>query len=217
MHSDINPVSDQQVNRIEAYTDPRHLQGNILITEEGNARLGDFGIIGIITDPTVMELGGTTTSKPGVCRYMAPELLNPSQFHLSNSNPSKESDIYSFAITAFEVRLPTHFTWSPLILSLCQVLTGILPYGNNRDGIIAFHVVTGERPTRPANARWLEDHIWTMITACWSESREQRWGIHAVYNQFLASATEVSDLEPGNRCVSRNGSGLKGLFPVHRC
>ena len=31
---------------------------------------------------------------------MAPELLNPS---LANSNPSKESDIYSLAMTAYEV------------------------------------------------------------------------------------------------------------------
>lgn len=78
-------------------------QGNILITEEGNACIGDFGITGVITDPTVVEPGSTTTSKPGVVRYMAPELLNPSQFGLTNSNPSKESDIYSLALTAFEV------------------------------------------------------------------------------------------------------------------
>ena len=34
---------------------------------------------------------------------MAPELLNPSQFSLANSNPSKESDVYSLAMTAYEV------------------------------------------------------------------------------------------------------------------
>ena len=64
----------------------------------------DFGITGVITDPTVVEPGSTTTSKPGVVRYMAPELLNPSQFKLLNSNPTRESDIYSFAVTAYEVR-----------------------------------------------------------------------------------------------------------------
>ena len=37
---------------------------------------------------------------------MAPELLNPLQFNLANSNPSKESDVYSLAMTAYEVRLP---------------------------------------------------------------------------------------------------------------
>ena len=149
--------------------------------------------------------------------YTAPELLNPAQFQLSDSDPSKESDVYSLAMTAFEVCLPTHFTWSSLILSLCQVLTWISPYERNWDGTIDFYAVTGERPARPANAPWLQDDIWTMITACWSESREQRWGIHAVYNQFSMSSIQVPDSEPGNRCVSRNGSGLKGLFPVHRC
>ena len=43
------------------------------------------------------------TSSPGVVRYMAPELLNPKQFGLTHSNPSKESDVYSFAMTAYEV------------------------------------------------------------------------------------------------------------------
>ena len=54
---------------------------------------------------TVMEPGSTTTSKLGVVRYMAPELLDPPQFGLADSNPSKESDVYSFAMTTYEVRL----------------------------------------------------------------------------------------------------------------
>ena len=76
-----------------------------MIDEKGVARLGDFGITGVITDPTVFE-PGYTTSKPGVVRYMAPELLNPAQFHLQNSNPTKESDVYSLAMTAYEVDPP---------------------------------------------------------------------------------------------------------------
>ena len=74
-----------------------------MITEDGDARLGDFGITAIITDPTVVERDSMTTSKPGVTRYMAPELLNPQQFGFKHSNPSKESDVYSFAMTAYEV------------------------------------------------------------------------------------------------------------------
>jgi serine/threonine protein kinase len=35
---------------------------------------------------------------------MAPELLDPPQFNLLNSNPTRESDIYSLAVTAYEVR-----------------------------------------------------------------------------------------------------------------
>ena len=67
--------------------------------------MGDFGITGVITDPTVVE-PGITTSRPGVVRYMAPELLNPTQFHLQNSNPTKESDVYSLAMSTYEVNLP---------------------------------------------------------------------------------------------------------------
>lgn len=100
-------MSDKRGSQIGTCADSRYVQGNILITEGGTARIGDFGITGIITDPTVVEPRCTTGSRsPGLVRYMAPELLNPSQFNLANGNPSKESDIYSFAMTAFEVRLP---------------------------------------------------------------------------------------------------------------
>ena len=92
--------------RLEARTDVCSLQGNILITDGGVACLGDFGITGVITDPTVMESGSITTFEPDVVRYMAPELLNPSQFYLANSNPSKESDIYSLAMTTYEASSP---------------------------------------------------------------------------------------------------------------
>jgi len=176
VHSDVNP-------------------GNILITEEGNARLGDFGITGIITDPTVVEPGSTTTSKPGVVRYMAPELLNPTQFSLANSNPSKESDVYSLAMTAFET------------------LTEILPFGQARDGIIIFHVVTGDRPPRPNDTQWLRDHVWDMLTVCWSEKREQRWGIRAVHDQFSKSSIqEVPNLEP-DIGITENPGGVAADHP----
>jgi len=131
---------------------------------------------------------------------MAPELLNPSQFSLSNSNPSKESDIYSLAMTAYEVT-SSHHKWSSLTSSLCsKTLTEILPYGNARDGIIIFHVVTGDRPPRPANARWIQDQIWNMLMICWSEKREQRLDIRAVYNQFsVSSIQEIAEAERGNQ------------------
>jgi len=77
-------------------------QGNILVTDDGTACLGDFGITGIVTDPTIV-VPGSLTSKPGFVRYAAPELLVPSKFGLANSNPSKESDVYALAMTAYEV------------------------------------------------------------------------------------------------------------------
>ena len=77
-----------------------------MIDRNGIARWGDFGITGVITDPTVVEPGSTTTSEPRVSRYMAPELLDPSQFQLQYSKPTKESDVYSLAMSIYEVDLP---------------------------------------------------------------------------------------------------------------
>ena len=62
----------------------------------------------IITDLSIVELE-MEIEWPRTdfrVRYMAPELLNPSQFHLKNSNPTKESDIYSLALTVYEVFSP---------------------------------------------------------------------------------------------------------------
>ena len=91
------------VTKDRRFTNPRSVQENILITEEGNACLGDFGITGIITDPTIVKPDSISTSKWGVTRYMAPELLDPGLFGFKHSNPSKESDVYSFAMTAYQV------------------------------------------------------------------------------------------------------------------
>jgi len=73
----------------------------------------------VITDPTVVEPGSTAESKPGAVRYTAPELLDPTQFNLPNSNPSKESDIYSLAMTVYEV-VSCHTARSPLTSPLCS-------------------------------------------------------------------------------------------------
>ena len=84
--------------------------------------------------------------------------------------------------------------------SRCKTLTEILPYGDaQRDSVIVFLVVRGGRPSRPTDRRWLQDQIWDMIVTCWSERREQRWGIRDVCNRFWeSSAQEIPSVEPGD-------------------
>ena len=172
-----------------------------MITDDGTAGLRDSGIIGCVTDPTVVESDPMETCWPYPARYMAPELLDPPLFSLLNSNPSKESDVYSFAMTAYEVRsfhtVHGHRLYHQLYN---KTLTGIIPYGDVRDWSINSRIVIGDRPPRPPNARWLKDQIWNMIMTCWSGKREQRWDIRTVYNQLsVSSIQEIAETERSNR------------------
>ena len=77
-------------------------QGNILVNDNGQACLGDFGIAQITTNPSATGSERTISSQPNACRYMPPELLHSDYDRCSYSDAG---DIYSLAITAFEVNL----------------------------------------------------------------------------------------------------------------
>jgi hypothetical protein len=80
------------------YIDAWYAQGNILITQDGQACLGDFEVIdpfrGIPPHDHKLE----------TVRYMAPERLpgNPLIPQVIYS-PSRASDVYSLAMTSFNV------------------------------------------------------------------------------------------------------------------
>jgi hypothetical protein len=66
-----------------------------------------------------------------------------------------------------------------------QVLTGVLPYSNKPD--MVNDIIHGKRPPRPTDPtqnRWLQDHVWGMITTCWSKKPEQRCELSVVYRVF---------------------------------
>jgi len=80
-------------------------QSNVLITEEGVAVLADYGLVFVIETTDF-----TSTKTAGTCRWMAPEVMNPADELLEEQDPpvlfTKESDIYAFGMTAFEVSPP---------------------------------------------------------------------------------------------------------------
>jgi len=133
-----------------------------------------------------------TSSKPGVVRYMAPEQIDPLGFGLPNGNPTKESDVYSFAMTAYEV------------------LTEVEPYANAHDGDIIIKVLAGNRPPRPQGTRWLLDPIWDMIKACWSKKPELRWDMSVVSQQLsVSNIREVVEDERGSQHVSQTSTRME--------
>ena len=74
-------------------------QNNILITQDGQACLGDFGITGAFERFFADMCGADAV------RYMAPECVLATGTYIDKENmPSKESDVYSLALTSFVVR-----------------------------------------------------------------------------------------------------------------
>ena len=67
-------------------------QTNIVIDSNFRARLIGYGPIVIISNPSTIHPGSTTSPSVGTARYMAPEPLNPAGFNLKNSNLTKKSE-----------------------------------------------------------------------------------------------------------------------------
>ena len=80
-----------------------HVQANILIDSNLQPRLTDHGIAHLMDNEMVYYFPSTTFSSEVGIRYMAPELLNPSNFRLEGSSPTKESDIYAFGLVTYQV------------------------------------------------------------------------------------------------------------------
>lgn len=140
---------------------------NILIDQNGHARLADFGLLTIVSDSTNFASSNSVTVG-GTTRWMSPELLHPDQFGLEKSRPTKESDCYALGMVIYEV------------------LSGQLPFAPLRDFIITRKVVDGERPGRPDGAKgvWFTDGIWEMVNLCWVAQAANRPSIETVLERL---------------------------------
>jgi serine/threonine protein kinase len=71
------------------------LQKNVLIDNDGNARIMDFGqaVVGDLVVNDVVPLHGATCDIPGGIRWIAPEILAYNSFE---SRKTAASDVFSF-------------------------------------------------------------------------------------------------------------------------
>ena len=82
---------------------PTFLQTNVLIGSDGVPRIAGLGSAFIPSFPI-----GWLEESFEFTRYSAPELVNPGLSGLLKAQTSKESDVYAFAVLAYEVCKAPH-------------------------------------------------------------------------------------------------------------
>jgi serine/threonine protein kinase len=96
VHGDLKPVSSIRLNKGILNTEAA-LKGNILIDDELNARICDFGIARLLAEEGTS--GFTTTSEhTGTERYLSYELILSDEL----SAPTTASDVYALACIGLE-------------------------------------------------------------------------------------------------------------------
>ena len=138
-------------------------KANILIDNSGHARLADFGLLTIVSDPANSTASSSST-KGGTTRWMSPELLEPDLFDFKDSGPTKESDCYAFGLVILEV------------------LSGQAPFPSYKEFTVMRKVIEGERPGRPQGVEgvWFTDGLWETLEQCWSHQPKDRPTVEVV-------------------------------------
>ncbi|KAJ7923525.1 kinase-like domain-containing protein, partial [Mycena leptocephala] len=120
---------------------------NILLTEEYDLQISDFGLVK--WNETSLVTGGSQGK--GTACYMAPELFGPPE----SARPSFASDVFAFVCLALEMR------------------TRKVPFFEYMDIVVPSKVMAKECPPRP-DGQEIPDYLWNLIDDCWSHKPTAR-------------------------------------------
>ena len=129
------------------------LKVNILIDNDGHARLADFNLLRMISEE---QTASTTAAKSGNARWMSPEVLLPAD--LKEGRPTPASDCYSLGMVIYEI------------------LSGRIPFDEESNYAVVLNILHGERPTRPEEPEGgrFTDGIWEILELCWKHQPADR-------------------------------------------
>ncbi|KAF9791125.1 kinase-like domain-containing protein [Thelephora terrestris] len=131
---------------------------NILIDQTRRARLADFGLLTVISDPE-NPLPSSSYAPGGTARWMSPECIFPQNFGVKTSRPSKPSDCYSLGMVIYET------------------ISGNPPFHEDRDLAVFVKVLAGERPHRELG---FVNSLWYMLERCWMPQPSDRPSVENV-------------------------------------
>jgi len=167
-----------------------------MIDETGNARLADFGLLTIISDPANF-FSSSSYTQGGIARWMSPELISPDRFGFTNDRPTKSSDCYALGMVIYET------------------ISGHLPFHGHTELFVAVKIVEGERPPREPG---FSNRLWEMLERCWMSQPNARPSIEDVL-QCLESVSQSLELPPPGVDVGMEhdsdwdlGSDSPGMF-----
>ncbi len=114
--------------------------GNILVNEDGEPKLLDFGIAKLLdTDVPASETTASRLTATGI-EPMTPDYASPEQIRAEAITTG--SDVYSLGVLLF------------------KILTGHRPYRLRSRAVTAlFHAITDEDPSRPSDVIFLEEEV----------------------------------------------------------
>ena len=152
---------------------------NILIDQDGCARIADFGLLTIVSD-SAHYTSSSTPKSAGTTRWMSPELLDPVRFGREDGRATKDSDCYALGMVILEV------------------LSGKPPFSGDGGLVVMRKVIEGERPGRPEGKEkvWFTDDLWEILEQCWLPQPERRPAIDAVLQCLERGSTTWQPLLP---------------------
>jgi serine/threonine protein kinase len=125
---------------------------NVLIDETGHARIADFGLLTIISDPNIL-ITSSSYMQGGTVRWMSPELIDPEEFGFKSARHTKSSDCYALGMVVYEA------------------ITGMLPFYEQSNNTVHVKVMRGKHPTRGAG---FPEHVWRKLESCWAFHPDDR-------------------------------------------
>jgi len=140
---------------------------NVLVKDDGEACLGDFGLSRFIQH---VSTGLTTTVFSGTPRWMAPELLFSSSGDLAPV--TKEGDVYALGCLALELTTD-EWPWYSI-------------HNNHEFMLKVYEGRTSPRPENEVATRELSDELWKLITSCWSYKPSERPQATTIHNRLLS-------------------------------
>lgn len=149
-------------------------KANILIDETDRARISDFGLLKILSDPESSTSSGSY-AQGGSLRWMSPELIDPRRFGLKKTRPTKFSDRYALGMVIYET------------------VSGHAPFHQEGSHTAAVRNSTGEPP--PRGVRFTDD-LWEMLKKCWMFQPNDRPCIEDVLQCLKVSSSLPVALYP---------------------